>query len=265
VITLGLTVTLIALNLSGHVDRLQIASVGNGFQAGIGLLLLSVSAATALAEERVRGNLDILLATPLSTRSIVWGKWCGVYRAVPILAICPGLLAAVLARESGRWDGALLIVGLFLAYGAAMTSLGLALATWIRRLDLAVALSVTVLGGVTVGWLFVVALTATGPGVPGQAAGSPIMGITFPTMAMRFLKPREWAELRAWWIVWIAVYVFIASALGWAAFITFDRCLGRVSDRPRARPALRPPARERRTRIAVAAPAGGLTSKPDPA
>ena len=33
----------------------------------LGLLLLSVSAATALAEERVRGSLDVLLATPLPT------------------------------------------------------------------------------------------------------------------------------------------------------------------------------------------------------
>ncbi len=160
VMTFGLTATLIALNLSGTPDRLQVASVGNGFQAGIGLLLLSVSAATALAEERVRGNLDALLVTPLATRSIVWGKWCGAYRGVPIVAICPGVLAAVLARQSGRWEGVLWIVGLFLAYGAAVTSLGLALATWIRRVDLAVALNVSVLGGVTVGWLFLVVFAA---------------------------------------------------------------------------------------------------------
>ena len=166
VMTLGLSVTLIVLNLSGSVVPREVASIGNGFQAGIGLLLLSVSAATVLAEERVRGNLDVLLATPLSTRSIVWGKWWGTFRAVPLLAIGPGMVAAVLARESGRWEGALMIVGLFLAYGAAVTSLGLALATWVSRLDLAVALNVAVLGGVTMGWLFAVMLTVPGPGAP---------------------------------------------------------------------------------------------------
>ena len=56
VMTMGLSVTLIALNLNGSVVRREVASIGNGFQAGIGLLLLSVSAATVLAEERVRGK-----------------------------------------------------------------------------------------------------------------------------------------------------------------------------------------------------------------
>ena len=57
------------------------------------------------AEERVRGSLDVLLATPLSTRSIVWGKWWGTFRAVPLLAICPGAVAAVLAQESPAGKG----------------------------------------------------------------------------------------------------------------------------------------------------------------
>ena len=85
------------LNVNGNQVRREVASVGNGFQAGIGLLLLSVSAATALAEERVRGNLDILLATPLSTRSIVWGKWWGTFRAVPCSRSAPAVLAVALA------------------------------------------------------------------------------------------------------------------------------------------------------------------------
>ena len=46
-------------------------------QTFFGMLLLSASAPTALAEERARGSLDVLLATPLSTRSIVVGKWLG--------------------------------------------------------------------------------------------------------------------------------------------------------------------------------------------
>jgi ABC-type transport system involved in multi-copper enzyme maturation permease subunit len=236
---IGLTATMIALSVRGSQVPREVASIGNGFQAGIGLLLLSISAATALAEERVRGSLDILLATTLSTRSIVWGKWCGAYRAVPKVAICPGLLAAALALESGRWDGAFLVIALFLAYGAAVTSLGLALATWIRRVDFAVCLNVAVLGGVTVGWLFVVALTTRGDGMPGIGAGSPIIGITLPTAVMSSFNPDQWAELRAWWIFWIALYALVASGLAWAVFITFDGCLGRMSDRPRARPAKR--------------------------
>jgi hypothetical protein len=50
-------------------------AVIGGVQVSAGLLLLSIPAATSLAEERQRGSLDVLLATPLSTRSIVLGKW----------------------------------------------------------------------------------------------------------------------------------------------------------------------------------------------
>ena len=53
-----------------------IAMIG-AFQVAVGLLLLSVGAATSLAEERVRGSLDVLLSTPMSTRSILAGKWWG--------------------------------------------------------------------------------------------------------------------------------------------------------------------------------------------
>jgi ABC-type Na+ efflux pump permease subunit len=233
--TIGLSLTLMGITPGGGVVRRQVASVGNGFQAGIGLLLLSVSAATVLAEERVRGNLDILLATPLSTRSIVWGKWWGTFRAVPLLAICPGAVAAALARESGRWEGAALVVCLFVAYGAAVTSLGLALATWMRRLDYAVALSVAVLGGVTVGWLFAVIITAQGPSAAGLAAGSPIIGIMFPTVAMGFMSNQEWTSLIAWWYVWIAVYAAIAASFALAALKSFDHCLSRMPDSPRKR------------------------------
>jgi ABC-type Na+ efflux pump permease subunit len=227
--TIGLSATLISINLSASVVRTEIASIGNGFQAGIGLLLLSVASATVLAEERVRGNLEILLATPLSTRSIVWAKWWGTYRGVPLLAICPGVVAAVLVRESGRWEVAALVVGLFLAYGAAVTSLGLGLATWMRRLDYAVALNVAVLGGVTVGWLFSVMALVPGPRAPGLAAGSPIMGIAFPTAAVQSLTHQEREMLHTWWTTWIVIYAAIAALLGWATLLTFDRCLGRIT------------------------------------
>src|SRR5262249_25767504 len=49
--------------------RREMGAVIGGVQVSAGLLLLSISAATSLAEERRRGSLDVLLATPLSTRS----------------------------------------------------------------------------------------------------------------------------------------------------------------------------------------------------
>ena len=76
-------------------------AVIGGVQVSAGLLLLSVSAVTSLAEDRQRGSLDVLLATPLSTRSIVLGKWWGAFRGVPLLAVLPVLIAAALRRTPG--------------------------------------------------------------------------------------------------------------------------------------------------------------------
>src|SRR5207248_5890046 len=89
-------------------------------QVLVGLLLVSVAAPNPLAEERARGSLDVLLATPLSTRSILGGKWWGTYRAVPRLAFLPSLSAAaiVLHNFGAHLEGMLLLAGLILAYGA---------------------------------------------------------------------------------------------------------------------------------------------------
>ena len=57
----------------------------NVFQVGVGLLLLCVSAVTSLADERVHGSLDLLLSTPMSTRSILMAKWGGAFRIIPKL------------------------------------------------------------------------------------------------------------------------------------------------------------------------------------
>src|SRR5439155_463564 len=111
----------------------------NGLQVSIGLLLLSVSAATSLAEERVRGSLDVLMVTPLSTRQIVLGKWLGSFRLVPSLAILPSLV--VLCQSWPKleiWLGTMMIAAFVIVSGAAITSLGLALSTWIARLGRAV-------------------------------------------------------------------------------------------------------------------------------
>ena len=66
-------------------------------QSVLGLMLLSVQAPTALGEERVRGSLDVLLAAPISTRAILWGKWLGTYRIALGLTVLPGVAAAAIA------------------------------------------------------------------------------------------------------------------------------------------------------------------------
>ena len=72
----------------------EIAGVLTGLQATFGLLLVSVVAPTALAEERARGSLDVLMTTPVSTDRIVLAKWWGAYRLVPAVAFLPSIASA---------------------------------------------------------------------------------------------------------------------------------------------------------------------------
>ena len=221
------------------------AGVISGFVTSIGLLLLSVSAATSLAEERAMGSLDVLLATPLPTSTIVWGKWCGTFRNVPLLAILPGMVAVAMTHQTGRWLGPPLVVGVILAYGAAVTSLGLALATWVRRLSLALALCVGAVVGVTVGAIPVAMILFRGTGdfALCAAMASPFFGVGYFSAMIGVERPYESAAASA--ILWSGFYAAAASGLLAATLLTFDRCMGRIPDRP-ALPRLRPPARMRR-------------------
>jgi ABC-type transport system involved in multi-copper enzyme maturation permease subunit len=219
-------------------------SLLNALQVAAGMLLLSISAASALAEERVRGSLDVLLATPLPTRSLVWGKWWGTFRLVPVLAVPPGLATAAVAWHHGHWLGVALVTGLVVAYGAALTSLGLALGTWVPRPGRAVGFSVAAHVGVTVGWaVFAMLLTQGTPGLtgPGLASFSPFVGVVLPSAQMtvgKFSAP-VWNQVVGWVAFWTVADVALAAALVKAVLVTFNRCLGRV-DESRAADAVPP-------------------------
>ena len=77
-----------------YVSGSQFLMFVSGLHATFGLLLVSLFAPTVLAEERVRGSLDVLMTTPLPTDRIVLSKWWGAYRAVPALAILPAISGA---------------------------------------------------------------------------------------------------------------------------------------------------------------------------
>jgi ABC-type transport system involved in multi-copper enzyme maturation permease subunit len=207
----------------------------NALQVAAGMLLLSIAAAAALAEERVRGSLDVLLATPLATRSVVWGKWWGTFRAVPVLAVPAGLAAAAVAWHHGHWSRVALVTGLVVAYGAALTSLGLALATWVPRLGRAVGLCVAAHVGVTVGWpVFAMLLTRNAPGItgPGLASFSPFLGVLLLTVGMPLGRPSPsvWNEVVGWAAFWILAEVTLAALLLKTVLVTFNRCLGRMDE-----------------------------------
>jgi ABC-type transport system involved in multi-copper enzyme maturation permease subunit len=202
----------------------------NGMQSAIGIVLLSVSASTSLAEERVRGSLDVLLATPLSTFTILSGKWCGTFRLAAVLAVLPTL---VTAGKSGLREQDLVYVVLMptmiLAYGASVTSLGLLLATWVRRLGRAVVLCLGAVLLVNVVWHIIYAVTFRPPKGMGMAMGSPFLGPAVLTIrASEVVSPMTIGI--GWALFWILFYVAAAASLFWFTLVTFDYCLGRTSD-----------------------------------
>jgi ABC-type transport system involved in multi-copper enzyme maturation permease subunit len=216
----------------------EVISVMCMVQVSLGLLLLSVSAATSLAEERVRGSLDVLLCTPLSTRSILVGKWWGSFRQSMHVLVWPLILGGILVTESGRWIGYFLLLGLIMTNSAVITSLGLVMATWVSRLGRAVALCVSAYIVFSIGWLLLVFLLA----IPGPSnehflipmvMGSPFYGTIFATMAvapgdLHFPGGVYTAGVGA--LIWIVIDGAVALLLFLTALATFDRCLGRVSE-----------------------------------
>jgi len=204
----------------------------NGLQLSAAFLLLSVSAATTLAEERQRGSLDVLLVTPLPTRAIVLGKWLGTFRTVPILTILPVAVAAAICTARRSW-WLVLIAAFTLALGAAITSLGLAVATWVPRFGRALALTVSAYVLVAVGWLFLV--IAVSQGWPNQFEGlmgaTPFYGIGNLTYLIHGDNAPNLPSFVAWMVFWTIAYATAAGLLLMATLRTFDRCLGRVGAR----------------------------------
>jgi ABC-type transport system involved in multi-copper enzyme maturation permease subunit len=199
------------------------------FQVVMGLPLLLIAAATALVEERVRGSLDVLLATPLSTRSIVLAKWWSVLWHLPRLLALPAAVAAVLAAGQGHWKSAALLIGFVVSAAAAWTSVGLALSTWIPRLGRAVSAAVGLYTLVSLGWP-VMALTSYGRRQLGAGLSevSPFYGSFDLTVAIE--HPGYVQHLRAWGLIWTIAHAAVAVLLLLATLATFNRCFGRVGE-----------------------------------
>jgi ABC-type transport system involved in multi-copper enzyme maturation permease subunit len=204
------------------------------FLVTMGVPLLLVAASTALVEERVRGSLDVLLTTPLSTPGIVLAKWWSVFRKLPLLLLLPTLVAEVLSWEEKRLEMVGLLVLFMVSAGAAWTSVGLALSTWVPRVGRAVSLAVALYAFVGLGWPILVMTVFSGyyhaPG-PGLAMASPFHGTFLLTFGIEV--PTYVEGLVAWGLAWTAVNLVVAVVLLLATLATFNRCLGRTPERAR--------------------------------
>jgi len=241
----------------------ELAGILIGLLVTLGLLLVSAATASVLAEERARGSLDVLISTPVSTRTILRAKWWGSFRRVPWLAFWPVVLGMIysLAHKPRLIDVALIycVPVLIVAQGATLVSLGLALATWIKRTGQATAWTVTALVVSVVGWPIVGVFFPLLKEVTSQnqhdtgvvirqyvlLMGSPLFNVALPVMISTNPEVgtgtgNESAGFLILVVGWTLIYALAAWVLFEATVRTFDRCLGRMPERP-GKPRLEPP------------------------
>ncbi len=220
-----------------------------------GLLMLSAVSPTSMSEERQRGSLDLLATTALSTPAIVIGKWLGVLRFVPFLALGPGLVGLSMAtaykpprtvplppgmmpeyyESLPRGDvifGAALLVATILVHGALIASLGLAMATWIKRQSRAIAISVIAAVMLSAGWPIFLGVLRMGMVGQGLMNLSPFMA----TMNLIDVLSQQQVHFKdqLWWVTfWDLEVLVMALGVLWLTVRTFDGCFGRIPERPR--------------------------------
>ncbi len=175
----------------------------------------------------MRGSLDILLATPISTRDIVLAKWWSVFRETPRLMVLPALVASVLAHVSDN-DSAVVPLLLNVVSAAALwTSIGLAISTWVPKLGRAIALAVVLYALVNLGWpIFVLNTFQNSVPLSSRLASVSTFHTAFDlTLGIKYGIRVEYSR----WIIGLTIaQTVMAFGLLLATLATFDRCLGRV-------------------------------------
>jgi len=220
----------------GTTRRIFLPLFVNAIQVAAGLLLVSVAASAGLAEDRGQGGLETLLVTPLSTWSIVWGKWWGAFRSVPALLVLPVLVASSCAYRSGCWGPVFLLGFMILAFGAALASLGVALATRLPRPAWALTWCVGLYVCITVGSIPLTFMFYRGRDEV-IGSGSPLMSAAILTSCCEgygFNSGELWYAL-AWNLAWFVAYALVAAALLCWTLVIFNRRLGRMEERSKRR------------------------------
>ncbi len=125
-----------------------------------------------------------------------------------------------------------LLVATILVHGALIASVGVALAVWIKRQSRAIAASVAIAVMVSAGWPILVGVSRMGPASDGMMCLSPVMvAMAFGRIPSIGFVPRGYLF---WWTAfWDIECLALALGLLWLTVRTFDRCLGRIPERPR--------------------------------
>src|SRR5262249_5746945 len=137
--------------------------------------------------------------------------------------------------RGARIYGVIVVFATILAHGALYTSVGLALAVWIKRQSRAIAISVALFVFVTAAWPTLVSIVSRGQGCNGQgiASLSPVM--TLMNSIDLFMTRRYLFNVDVlWWgTLWAALVLSLALGLVWLTVRTFDACFDRITDHPR--------------------------------
>ena len=168
----------------------------------------------------------MLLATPLSTRTIVLTKWWCTFRALPLFLVLPAVLIIASAWPTGPLWAVAGWLGIYVFTTAAMwTSIGLAISTWIKRLGRAIALAAAMYALVCLVWPVLMS-SMFGPDGRGPAMMSPFYACFY--LVVEVYSQNDTDALFIWTLCWIAAQSVVALGLLIAQLLSFDRCLGRV-------------------------------------
>ncbi|AMV39622.1 ABC transporter permease [Planctomyces sp. SH-PL62] len=201
---------------------------------GVGLLLLSVRAATSLSEERIRGSLDVLLSTPLSTPEILAGKWWGTCRRSLMVVALPVAIGVLQCFHSGRWLQLALFATLLSTYVALITSLGLMIAVEVPRQGRAAGIAVGLYVASCFGWPILAAMTMSGGDSFGMMLmlGSPPVGTVIAglDLARDNSDLSYQMALAGGMVLCSLIQAMAALALFQTACGSFGRGVGRATD-----------------------------------
>jgi ABC-type transport system involved in multi-copper enzyme maturation permease subunit len=194
------------------------------FQVTISLPVLLLAATTAIVEKMTQGSLDVLLATPLSTRRIVLTKWWCAFRTLPRFLVLPTVVTIASAWPVGPWAVAGWLAMYVFTAAAMWTSIGLGISIWTKRLGRAIAIATALYVLVALAWPVLV--TSLYPGGLAPATMSPFYECSYLTLS--FYESDRFDGLFVWTLSWVAGQAVVALGLLIAELLSFDRCLGRV-------------------------------------
>jgi ABC-type transport system involved in multi-copper enzyme maturation permease subunit len=244
--------------------------VMGGLVACLLLLRVAVHASTSLSGERERQTLDALLTSPLSSRSILFGKWLGSVLSVRWGWLWPGVIWGIGVVSSGLDPLALpLLLGAWAVYAATLAVVGLWFSLVGRTSLRATVLTVLSALGLGLSYLFLLPVVGLSPVLSQtdnwfrefyrfQQGVSPLMSLSslLPFHADSYTRRGAWHK-EDWEIpmalLGVACWAIAGVVLWLLLEYRFRQLTYRTITRPTGEPPPEPAASAQRSPVAVEA------------